>query len=626
MVELAPSIDDGCGPAPLPSQWECLRIQICESPPLGGSPTPTDGGTADGGTRDAGVVGDERCVQITLPGGDYDDAARELVVARTSLVNFDARVDPDRLYDIEVTAYTAGGGAVAVGRAPYVRPSEGEVRVRLQRYGFSSCPGPGDGTVVAHRAFGAAVPLPNGDILYLGGATGTNVPAVELIAAARFQSAIQLYDVSTSRFRAVTVPDPAGFLRVMFEARHMATLADGRERIRIFGGFAADSETTVSLRLDDKLGFTPYGTPILPGGGTSPRETLDLLFDPATLEATLELVTGTTITSAGGAAVSEVVDGRVVSVGGIPVTEPALLPEPAFFNAFQVWDAEGLDGNNALDAVSPGGRVGATVTYLSGTSFLSWGGGIVPTPATPTGTEHLDAAGLLINVTSTGATASLVAAPAGIPAVAYHTATRLGADRVLITGGATISSTLSTTTPTIALTPAPAGFTILTRSGASVTATAVGGSAREPTILHTATVLSEVGGVPNAILIVGGAETVELPGPVQTTFWSTDRVGVVRGSGASWTYTEVAQLIFPRFGHTTTVIPGVGVLVSGGYDRPSTGDLQPVGQAELLLIDDLLGVEPPPPVVCSGDASLPDAPRRVDAPIDAGTTDEMDAP
>jgi hypothetical protein len=630
VIELAPRLEDGCTPRAIPAEWECLRVQICESPPLGGSLPNPDAGTRDAGARDAGATTSDPCVQIILPGGDYESATNELIVGRRDLVSFDARVDPDRLYDVEVIAYAEGGGAVAVGRAPYVRPMEENIRIRLQRFGFGSCPGPGDGATIAHSAFNNAVPLPNGDILFLGGATGTNVQAAELIATARFQSVAQVYDVSSGRFRSVTLPDP-GFLRVLFEARHIETLADGRERIRVFGGFGADTEDTVSVRLDDKLGVLPFGTPILPGGGTSPQATTDLLYDPETREATVALVMGPTITSVGGAGVSEVVNGRVVSIGGIPspMTDPTMPSATPFSNAVQVWSATALTSNTALETVSPGGRIGATVTYLSGSSFLAWGGGIVPTPTTvPTGMEHLAAAGLLIDVTPTSASASLVAAPMDTLPVAYHTATRLGPDRVLIVGGASIASTVNTTTPVIALTP-PDSFSILSRTGASVTRTAVGGDTREPTIFHTATVLSEVAGVPTAILVVGGAVTRGTS--IRTTFRSIDSVGVLRGSGASWTYTELSPLAFPRFGHTATLIPGIGVLVAGGYARSLEGDemLQPVGQAEMLLLDDLLGLDLPQPVACDG--SLPDAPRRVDAgapdaPEEVDAPEEIDAP
>ncbi len=620
-IELAPSIDDGCGPRAIPGEWECLRMQICESPPREGAVTPADAGTVDAGRRDAGGGSSDPCVQITVPGGNYDDATRELIVSRRELLAFDARVDPDRYYDIEVIAYTAGGGAAAVGRAPYVRPLDSDVRVRLQRFGLSSCPGPGDGAVVAHRAFGAAVALPNGDVLHLGGATGTNVPAAELIASARFQPVIQVYDVSRGRYRNVTLPDGAPFLRVLFEARHIETLGDGRERIRIFGGFGAGMESTVSVRLDDKLGFSDYGNPILPGGGTTAEQTMDLLLDPTSLAATLELVPGPGITSVGGAAVSEVIDGTVVSVGGTPATDPAVpVTSAQLANAFQVWSTSSLETNTSLDGTSAGGRIGATVTYLGDDTFLAWGGGILPTPSTPTGVEHLEAAGILIDLGSATPSSSLVPAPA--TPVAYHTATRLGPDRVLIAGGATITATASAATPAIALSPAPAGFTILSRSGTTVTATAVGGTSREATLFHTATVLSESGGVPTAIVVIGGAVT--RGAAILTTFRAMEgqNVGVLRGSGSSWTYTEMAALENPRFGHSATLIPGVGVLVSGGYQRGLTGDgnLEPVGQDELFLLDDLLGLEAPPPVICGG-GEQPDAPRRMDAGVE-----EPDAP
>lgn len=649
-IELAPTDRCSDATASFEADWECLRIQICES----SRPGPVaDAGALDAGTRDAGTPS-SGCVEITTPGGDHEGATDELIVGRTALVAFDARVEAGREYDVSVTAYGAGGAPVATGRTRHVTPLGGEIRVRLHRYGMSSCGGVTDGNALpAHRAMGAAIPLPNGDVLFFGGATGVNVDAAQLTSVARFQRTVQVYDASASRFFDVAVTNnaesgaPPGFGRVMFEARDFGTEPDGRQRIRVFGGFGAVGPDATALRFDQNLLFTAYGLPFAPSNDTTAIAPVDILYDPSTRTATIDLVSTVGLPAAGGVGVSEVVGGRAVAVGGLSTnggpTNLATLLDPTVSNALAVWGPTALVSSRPVGmmGVDDFGRHGATVTYLSGTDYLVWGGGLrVLSPAV-----YTDFAGVLVDAATSGVTVTPVAAPdlgPLPPPVAFHTATRLAPDHVLIAGGLPIRASYSTpaVVPTVQLSPAPSGLSILVNESGALRSVAVSGDPRAATILHQANVLASTGAVPTAILFTGGALTRPFPtAATLTTLWSSSEVGVVAGSADAWAYRAATTLRQARFGHTTTVIEGVGVLVMGGYREEIVGPsgaqqvrLQPVLEPEFFLIEDLLGLPLPPPVNCDDagmalDAGRRDAPSASDAPTsDAGTDAGTDAP
>ena len=659
-IELAPATRCSSAEDAFEANWECLRIQVCESP-AGAGPA-IDAGERDAGTRDAGTSTGSGCVEITTPGGDHEGASDELIVRRNDLVAFDARVESGRQYDVSVTAYGAGGEPVATGRTRYVTPLGEPIRVRLYRYGMSSCAGvlgrevaAGESVLPAHRAMGAAISMPNGDVLFFGGATGDDVDAAQLTSVARFQRSVQVYDASLSRFFDVTVNNtaeptaPAGFGRVLFEARDLGTEADGRQRVRVFGGFTAIGPDATALRFDQNLFFTAFGIPVLPTVDTeAAAPAVDILYDPLTRTADIELVpTMAAVPSTGGAGVSEIVGGRAISAGGISTNggpTNLMRPDevsPTLSSTFQRWD-DGLTSSHPLGPAGQDfGRHGATVTYLSGTSYLVWGGNIrVLAPAL-----YRDFSGVLLDVPTAGVTATPIAAPdlGPLPApVAFHSATRLSPEHVLITGGLPITASSTAGRPTVELAPAPPGFSILVRDAGAFRSTSVSGDPRAPTILHQATVLTQAGGVSSAVLVTGGAliRTFPAASTTSTTFWASNEVGVLTGSADVWSYRVATTLRGARFGHTTTVIEGVGVLVVGGYREEVVGEvgaqtvmLQPVLDPEFFLIEDLLGLLRPDPQDCEDAGVATDAGRRdagaPDAGADAGLPDapvDLDAP
>lgn len=89
------------------------------------------------------------------------------------------------------------------------------------------------------------------------------------------------------------------------------------------------------------------------------------------------------------------------------------------------------------------------------------------------------------------------------------------------------------------------------------------------------------------MLVTGGSET--RTAATTSTLWAVDAAGTVSGAGDLWTYAPTTALRDARWGHTATLIPGRGVLVTGGFVRNATDQrLSPVDEPELLLLDDLL--------------------------------------
>jgi hypothetical protein len=665
-IELAPETACGQPTDTLDATWQCMRIQVCRVT----STTPTDAGPP----RDAPISADAgpprgRCALITSPGGDHEAATDELIVDRVTLTSFDAELDTEAEYEVIVTAYDASGNPVAIGRSPAASPVGSPVRVRLHRYGTSSCAGvyetlpPGRTDVrAAHRAMGAAVTLPSGNVLFFGGFTGDLVRAQALAADARYQPLVDVYDVGRSRFYPVTVVNeaeptaPPGVLRVLFTARLLGTDAQGRARIRVFGGFTSGDEREVPVRFDATLRASAFSVPVLPGVGTSAAPVVDLLYDETTRTATVVPVTASPEpVRTGAAAVSEVVAGRTITAGGISTTggfnPDREMVRPTIESDWFVWSETELSRRNEIGAMPEAAyrRFGATVTHLDGTEFLVWGGNLTVPPVDMIAPfdEHLGYSGILLDSPTGGGAGTATAVPTamiGLTAgpVAFHTATRVGAGRVLVTGGLAVISSLVPRMGATAeisaiglsrtLPGEPPAFTLITNDTTGFRSSSVGGDARSATIFHDITPLQEAGGVPTVLLVTGGARVEASLG---LTLYATNEVGTVSGAGDAWAYDSRTTLSTARWGHTTTLLGNGLVLVSGGYQpmpMMPAGELQltPVTDAEVLLADDLLGVPRPPPVTCNDAGVAPmrdagrDAPAPTDAPRDAGVP--TDAP
>lgn len=638
ILELAPTMDCADQREAFPADWECIRLQICRSAPLAGTDAgrlPDAGAAADAGP----IIGDPNCVELVSSNGDHTMPSRELVVERAGFVSFDARLESGVDYDVIVTAYAgaAGGTAVpeAIGRSYRVRFGENPTRVRLYRYDESSCAGRrADGEPPLPRALGVAVPLPSGDVLLLGGVAGENVAATRLESVAPFQRDVEVYDADDGRFYdvAMTGPEGEGLARAFFDARMVGRDASGRALIRAYGGFTSGG-TGSAVRFDATLTFSAYGAPLLPGVETVPADTIEIVYDEATRTATYNTVGDVAIAQAGFNAVSELVGDDALVVLGIGssggVGTPAMIA-PSIVGRWALFGEPStlvsLRPSSDPMSTMPYPRFGASATWLAGDDFLVWGGNVAEA-GVPT-----DTAGVLLRSTSPGDRTGVAAdALMGMPApTAFHVAARLADDRALISGGLGIAPYVAGT-PSVRLGMAVAPFSVIARDAGVFRGLAVGGGGRPSTILHTATTVA-----PGIVLVTGGAETQTMA--TTSTLWAVSAAGTVSGAGDAWTYTPTTALREARWGHTATLIPGRGILVTGGFARDATTQrLSPVDEAELILLDDLLGLPRPAPILCAGDAGVPrDAGRTdagmvpTDAPIDDAPVDDapvdLDAP
>lgn len=588
------------------------------------------------------------CVALVDPGAEHGEPGSDTIaIIRDGGGRFtvDARVDRGTLYDVTVYAYQGDDGgtcrASAVGRSLAVRFGQDTVRVRLHPFGAWSCAGVHEGSSTSvPRGLHQAVLLPNREVLLLGGVTSPTASA----AASGFgspigpQTAVEVFDPRDSRFHGVAMSDEdgvEGLSRVMFEARFIDTTADGRYEIRLFGGFDPRAAASGGVGFDSTAITSDqsalYGPVASSSDGTGFRSDATLIYDPETRSATITqaLADGAPCTTT---AASDG-PGDIAAVCSIDSVAPGSRP---MYELAASWYPYG-EGNDPTPMMA--GRVGASITELAPSRFLIWGGDVATASGPPlTAITARDLAGEVVSATADTAVAGhdpMLAVDDGRPwASAYHTATRMagpvGAVSVLFAGGLVPGGNISplavpTMTPTgDVLTVARFGADGMFRSGERIDP----GASMLASLLQTATPLDADR---SRILIVGGALVNRTVSPVATLFGVTT-VGIVAFDPVTETYawTDVAPLRLERWGHTTTAIPGYGVLVAGGLRRAGS-TIEVLDRAELLLQDDLPNGtavppsascdEPPDAGVAGPDSGRRDGGARDGGPVDGGAVD-----
>ncbi|MDW8363671.1 MAG: hypothetical protein RMK74_14830 [Myxococcales bacterium] len=502
------------------------------------------------------------CADLSAPDGDHGAAVERLLVPldRTGRFGFDARLRPG-LYDVEVTAYDASGAAVAFGRRSSVDLPRERARVRLYRYAASSCAGPRDQDGTSRtplpRAFHVAVPLPDGDVLLLGGVTGENVPATGLMGGAPVQAAIELYDTDSERF--VTLP--GRLPRVLFAAVPLPSPARGPYRVRIVGGFEYDPAAP-ALRFDLQQVASHPRSPVMPGPspvGGGPARTVDLVYDPLRRTVRFEAADAPGIPAAA-ANVSSIFSGspqRAAVLLGIGDPGAAVGPRPMLVGTSFWIDATGMAG---APLRLRAGRFGASVSRIgtAGSLALVWGGNVAATSLVQAQSE----AGELVEH-GASATVAVRAGEDGLPLpTAWHSATELPEGRVLVAGGLEMQCSGGTgCTQPILTRFVSGGLTVL---GHDSTRGVVTGMSIDPgpyrsSAFHTATRLLEVGG---EVVLAGGLveDGAMLPGASDQLV----TVNVEATGGAVRALLPTGGLRYARWGHAAAPLPGGRLLVSGG--------------------------------------------------------------
>lgn len=589
-VELAPTLDCTEESAAFPDDLRFFTLQIC----------PSDHAMP--------------CVMLTDPSGDHGGGTTLLRVARTLDRRFtvDARVDGGTDYDVTVTGYSGAETGTctpyALGHARGVRfGGASPVSVRLYPLGGWSCAGAHEGsTASVPRALHQAVLLPDGTVLLLGGIAGSRtspmVPAVAFGGKAVAQRTVEVFDPRDARFHAVSFTDEDGldgFSRVLFQARYVSTNADGMYEIHTYGGFDIDNAPEGGIGFDGNANVTAisalYGpvSQMMMGAAAGFRADAVILYDPTTRTGTAAAhgtSTYTTTAATDGAAPFAVVR----SIDSVTVNMATGRP------SYGLSAGAYVDGGR--EAVLMNDRFGASITPISATNFLVWGGNVA-TAMDGALADPVPTAGEIVNSMAMGTTAvaahdSTVSPDDNLPfATAYHTATRIagrtGSSAILFVGGAVLGAG-----------PTPLGTTTFATPSLTVTrfasdGTVAGGeriTGRISTVLHTAT---PVDTSMTDILVVGGASQMPLGG-VTTTLFGVQDTGLVTFAPSTSTYswTALPDLVSGRWGHTTTIIPNHGVLVVGGLSR-TDANVTVMDDPELLLWEDLRNMGRPTSMDCA---------------------------
>ncbi|UJR80388.1 hypothetical protein [Sandaracinus amylolyticus] len=590
---------DPGSPAALPAEVDCVTVTACRRE--GASCLPIDV-LRPSDSRDA------RTTELRFPregsGGD---------------LAFDVALEDGADYEIELRAY-AGGVPYARGRAEGVRAGQRTIRVRLEPYGVWSCAPPrDDGSAPLARALHAAVAVPNGDVLLVGGVTGESVQALSVEGGALLQRTVEVYDASEARFVEIDVTDhdgSEGVGAVFHRALFLDTLADGRYRVRVIGGFTSRDQP--GARFDAIQGLTNYSSPMLPGARAERRDSVDLLYDPRSRAIEVQLVDPGAVQRAGMNGVSEPdASGLVVvALGLLDGGGTALRPSPMISGQWYSLARQVSPGVTAMPMLAP--RFGHTASRLSDASVLVWGGDVTQ----PTIEDVAANAG---EVLGSGARA-VASVPDLPPATAFHTATPIRGG-VLIAGGmeiapvAGMSGGVSTTASTRPL-------TVIVEDGADGTLRGVpvsyDATAWPTPSIHASTALP--GG---AVMVSGGAlRTMPAGAPSPSHLWASDAVLLVsRDEADAYVASTLAPMIGPRWGHAIAPLSGGRVLVTGGFVREG-GTLRAISSGETFIVD------PPPPPIASceaqtnGDGGTRDGGQGDDASIapDATISDDASVP
>lgn len=609
-VELAPTLDCSQDSLDFPSDLRFFELEIC----------PSAGGD---------------CVMLTDPGGDHAPGTPLLRIARALDGRFsvDARVDGSVDYDVFVTGYSGAATGTctptALGHALGVRFGQGTVDVRLYPVGGWNCAGPHEGqSMPVTRALHQAVLLPNHEVLLLGGIMGPRAGAVAFATPSTFpQTIVEVFDPRDGRFHQVTMNDESGnpgFSRVMFEARYVSTNADGQYEIHTYGGFDLTQAPEGGVGFDGNANTTSVSALFGPlsmmmmGAGAGFRTDAVILYDPDTRTATIAPhMAGNYTTTAATEGPTNI--GVVRSIDTVTVSGTG---RPAY-QLSAGWYVDGGRQDTLL-----AGRLGSSITTLSMTNYLVWGGHVANSmDMVLTAPEVIADAGEIVSGMSGSSMAVAAHDSTATPddnrpyPTAYHTATHIagmpGSTAILFAGGALLGAGsaplgatcfVGDTTATSCAGTAPLTVARFSAAGAFVSGTRVMG--RVPTVLHTAT---PVDASATDIVLVGGASQMPLSG-VTTTLFGVKTAGVVHFDAATgYTWHALPDLVSGRWGHTTTVIPNHGVLVVGGISR-ADATLTVSDSSEFLLWEDLRGTGLPMPMDCA-------MPTDAGVLMDAGRTD-----
>ncbi len=579
-----------CGAATPPLDIACMLVRVCES--------------------DHPDV----CLAIAPPSGDHPEssAGNRPLLVDGNVVPFDVPAAAGTLYDVDVQVFGPSGASpaslIAVGHATRISFDDPGNRVFLY---------PGDGSYTClpfasdlplRRAFHQSVALSNGDALIVGGVTtpgairiNFGTPTVGLVPTSDAVLAFDAHDEQFHRVELRGAPeDVAQVARTFFEARWIARSVDGLERVRLFGGVTGAGQLTF-----EQGPMSEMPTHVLAGTGT-PAAVIDLLYDPRSHSASVERVS------------ARLVVGLESARDALPGSPVRALEGFVGDGREVAWSVEELVGASGPVFASMGKRRGATLTRLLESTFLVYGGQrqalVAGDPAGYDWDQTLDRAMVI------DGGARLTSAPPDALAVStLHTASAIGADRVVFVGGLGLvdSLTAAPTSPAVrAFRYAPSARALerLEIQGAD-------GVDRER-IYHTATLYRAPSATLDSVVVIGGSTGIRDATP-QAQLQPMDDSFVVE-MDAPARIRPLASLHTARFGHASALLRGGRILVTGGLRRGVPANHEE--STDLYVVDapELVSVRPPAaPILCESGAI--DSGVARDAGVDGGSGGGADA-
>jgi hypothetical protein len=455
------------------------------------------------------------------------------------------------------------------------------------------------------RAFHTATRLPNGQVLFLGGATAdatgsSDTPTGHLLF---ITGAAEIYDPSDGTFKAVAESaqsaTPSPVPRAFHQAFYLGDNGSGGPpyNVLLIGGVTSidgTSDNPVLGPTNSGVGgprLVPFDTsrPVpspLPAIGAAAEM---VSYDPTTLTVTRMPVTGLAAAAfLAGTPLSDAMgnaDGFLVA-GGVTYGDPLESTTPVPLSVEVQRGSEQMPRTTDLTA----GRIGPGLAQLNDDSALLWGGGLTGGAAQAEIITGLNAANM--------PTSSSLALPS-VPVTQFNTATLVDAmnAKVLVTGGFQVDTAGNAAQPPDAvqsvqlITVDIAGRTV-TNAGVPFGGTFVSdastcsNSARyRPAGWESAITLP--GG--RGVLITGGAPTFDTnrkcndceSGSKPTTLLCSSKQAALYGSDGKLSPAP-DSLQVSRYGHTSTLLPDGTALIAGGYTlAPNTADVRLAPDAEV---------------------------------------------
>ena len=592
----------------------CLQVEVCE--------------TDDPDT----------CLAVAPAGGPYpapeeDGVTSVLVPVVGGALRFDVRAEIGTLYDIDVVAFGVAEGAaaaVATGHATRVSFDNGTSTVRLTPTDAWTC-APEDATLSLRRAFHQSVPLSNGDVLILGGITFPRSDDGLFLASASAHAglvpaaeAVLVDDSHNELLYSVTVANDTDGLvsRVLFDARWVErTSPDEQERIRLYGGVTGASTLTFSVSATNQFPLR-----VSEGAGDMPTlaPTADFLYDPTTRTLTLDVVRYEREVIAESEREDLPRASASTTFGGLVGPEEPAVPESCSdatmcdvgFRCAAETCQPGFEVVTAFASVNstlgptvalPAPRRGATLTSFGARRFLVYGGN-----TTQAAVDQTSERALLLD--PSGAVTSAVL-PDSLMTSALHTASVIDGETVLFVGGLSLNGLLVQAPP--AGSPVVRAYDLADNNSDLVEVPLTGsGESTTERIFHTATLYRAPGASRNSVVVIGGSTRVDGSQfqPLQS--------GYLVDLDASPQIRALPPLVTARLGHSTALLRGGRVMVTGGLRRGGTA-----GSVYLVDTVEFLSVRPAPAAVSCQAAAMDAGPlpmdggRRPDAfvaPADAG--------